>query len=107
MEQQLRDSNARLQQAAAERDNISFEFHHMHQELQGQVAAKDGLNAKLQQLYSTIRDSMDDKQSVDRLFCKSFVLLKPLIHHYRPNIGHGWPGPISGGQRFPATSVTP
>ena len=43
----------------------------MHQELQAQVAAKDSLYVKLQQLYSTLHESMDDKQSVDSLFRKS------------------------------------
>ena len=71
MEQQLRDRETQLQQAAAERDNIQREFHHMHQELQSQVAEKDGLHAKLQTLYSTLLDNMEDKQSVDRLFSKS------------------------------------
>ena len=36
-----------LQSAYNERNNIQQEFQHMHEELQGQVAEKEGLHMKL------------------------------------------------------------
>ena len=62
------DHERLLQTAYQERNNIHKEFSHMHQELQGQVAEKEGLQAKLQQLYATIREQNPDKAYVDQLF---------------------------------------
>ena len=40
----------------------------MHQELQGQVAEKEGLHLKLQQLYATLSQNPENRESVDNLF---------------------------------------
>ena len=64
----VEDHERLLQSAYQERNNIRQEFQHMHQELQGQVAEKEGLHLKLQQLYATLSQNPENRESVDNLF---------------------------------------
>ena len=57
-----------LQVMVDEKQNLQHQIGSMAQELQSQASAKDGLQAKIQQLYATLLDRMDDKEGVDRLF---------------------------------------